>query len=88
MSEPIEFDGFSLEGELKRSPLMLQDLVIMDERITKAYAYCNSCPQDVKEYLEPVLGMASDHFVEICDDMGIDALTADFSEYHHIKLEK
>lgn len=75
-------DGLSLDGKMEKSPVTVGDLALMDRNISKAYAFSESCPDEVKEYLEPVITMASDQFCEICDQMGIDPLVMDFRGYH------
>ena len=83
-----EYDGLELDGELVESPLTLKELAEIDLNIERSYAYCASCPEEIKAFLQPVVSLACDFFCELCYQMGIDPVTANFKEYFQVVISE
>ena len=71
--------GIILDGVITSRPIEMKDLAEWDAMISKAYAFCESCPPETQEYLYPVITMAIDLFCETCYEKRINPLTTDFS---------
>ena len=79
MKEYPEIGGISLDGVIESRPIELKDIAKMNDMLSKAYVFCESCSPETQEYLNPVINMAGDLFCEICYEKGIDPVTTDFT---------
>lgn len=61
-------DDLNISGR----PLMLEDFVSLDRNVSQAYKYLLECPEDVRDFLEPVINAACDMACNMAYDLGID----------------
>ncbi len=75
--EELDLHELSLDGEITSRDITRQDLAELDRCIEKAMAYCEDKPDEIKEFLKPVITAACDQYCDMCRQMGKDPLAND-----------
>ncbi|MBP0962237.1 MAG: hypothetical protein J5864_08870 [Oscillospiraceae bacterium] len=74
-------EEFEFNGEIKFRPMILADLVEIDRSIRRAYQINQTLLGKDAKCIEYVIGLACDHLVELCEEMGVSAVEVDFDKY-------
>ena len=83
----VQWDDDSLE--ISSRPLMFGDIVELDLQLSQAYAYVNTCPKEVQEFLRPVIDAAADRNCELMYLLGFDDPNElDLKKYKHMIYKK
>ncbi len=68
----MEDQGIHFEGEIHGRPIVIGDILELDEKVRKAYAFLRKCDDEVKSFLEPVIATACDTVCNTCHELGFE----------------
>ncbi len=68
----MESQGVHFDGEIHGRPIVIGDILELDENIGKAYGFLHECDDDVKKYLKPVIDCACYAVCNMCFELGFE----------------